>query len=318
MSVAKINPIHLDRAQTLNKHIEEIRANYPLTEMAKLYVHVRPNAQGGVACCPFHEDRNPSFSIFANHTRFHCHGCGVRGDVIDFVMRIHGVNFSQAITMLSDGTIPMPEPITCDPPDTVDRVHEARSIFEQATAAEGTPAETYLRARGIAIPIPPSIRYAVLQYQGRSEMPCLVAALQDISGEVTGVQRTFLLPDGTGKAKVAKPKLSLGKVSGSAVHLDPNFCSGEAVVCEGLEDGLSLAQLMEASVWVAAGASMIAKMEFHVAVSSVIIASDNDYAGMVAAKKAAEIFFSRGLRVRLFRPFDGFKDFNDELRGIKS
>ena len=316
--MAKINPIHLDHAQTLDKRIDEIRTNYPVTEMAKLYVHVRQNAQGGVACCPFHDDRNPSFSIFANHTRFHCHGCGVRGDVIDFVMRVHGVNFSQAITLLSEGTISMPEPITNDPSDNVDRVDEARSIFEQAVASEGTPAETYLRARGIKIPIPSSIRYAVLQYHGRGEMPCLVAALQNISGEVTGVQRTFLLPDGTDKAKVAKPKLSLGKVSGSAVHLDPNFGSGEAVVCEGLEDGLSLAQLMEASVWVAAGASMLANMEFPISVTSIIIASDNDYTGMMAAKKAAEIFFGRGLPVRLFRPLDEFKDFNDELRGIKS
>jgi len=316
--MAKINLTGLDGAKSLRAKIEEIRANYPLTSMAELYVPVRRNAQGGLACCPFHDDRNPSFSIFANDTRFHCHGCGASGDVIAFVQRAHEVSFSAALAMLSDGTIPVPEPTASDPPDNVDRIREARALFEQAISAEGTPAETYLRTRGITIPAPPSIRFARLEYKGLGEGPCLIAALQDKTGEMTGVQRTFLLPDGTGKAKVAKPKLSLGKVSGSAIQLNPHFPTGEAVVCEGLEDGLSLAQLAGASVWVAAGASMMSKMEFPPSVTSIIIASDNDYAGMAAAKKAAHSFLGRGLPVRLFRPLDGFKDFNDELRGIRS
>lgn len=316
--MVKINLTSFGGALNLRENIEEIRANYPLTAMAELYVPVRRNAQGGVACCPFHDDRNPSFSIFANNTRFHCHGCGASGDVIAFVQRAHGVGFSEAIAMLTDGTIPVPEPTASDPPDNVDRIQEARALFEQAISAEGTPAETYLRSRGITITVPPSIRFAWLNYKGLGKGPCLVAALTDKAGEITGVQRTFLLPDGRGKAKVAKPKLSLGKVSGSAIQLDPNFVTGEAVVCEGLEDGLSLAQIADASVWVAAGASMMAKLEFPTSVTSAIIASDNDHAGMMAAKKAADIFFGRGLPVRLFRPLDGFKDFNDELRGIRS
>lgn len=315
--MVKINS-RLGAAYNLRQDFDEIRLNYPLTAIAERYVSVRRNPQGGTACCPFHDDRNPSFSIFANDTRFHCHGCGASGDVISFVQMAHRVSFSEALIMLTDGTIPVPEPRASDPPDNIDRIKEARALFEQATFAGGTLAETYLRSRGISIPIPPSIRFAALRYRGLVETPCLVAALQDKSGEITGVQRTFLLPDGTGKAKVANPKLSLGKVSGSAIHLDPNFGICEALVCEGLEDGLSLAQMAEASVWAAAGASMIAKMEFPVSVTRIIIASDNDYAGMMAAKKAAEVFFGRGLPVRLFRPLDGFKDFNDELRGIGS
>ena len=316
--MAKLDLSRLRGAPDLRGAIEEIRANYPVTSMAELYVPVRRNAQGGLARCPFHDDRNPSFSIFANDTRFHCHGCGASGDVIAFMQRAHGVTFSEAFAMLTDGRIPLPDPMASDPPDNIDRIQEARGLFEQATTAEGTPAETYLRSRGITIPIPSCIRFATLHCKDLGKTPCLVAALRDKSGELTGVQRTFLLPDGTGKAKVAKSKLSLGKVSGSAIQLEPNFASGEAVVCEGLEDGLSLAQIAAASVWVAAGASMMPNMEFPISVTSIIIASDNDYAGMVAAKKAAEAFFGRGLPVRLFRPLEGFKDFNDELRGIRS
>jgi DNA primase len=318
VSMVKINFIGMSETRSLRECIEEIRVNYPLTAMAELYVPVRRNAQGGTACCPFHDDTSPSFSVFAMDTRFHCHGCGASGDVISFVQTAHNVSFSEAVTMLTDGTIPAPEPIVRDHSDDIDRIREARALFAQAVPADGTLVETYLRSRGIAISIPPVIRFTPLHYKGVGDMPCLVAALENEAGEITGVQRTFLLPDGTGKAKVAKPKLSLGKVSGSAIRLDPDFVIGEAVVCEGLEDGLSLEQLTGASVWVAAGASMMPSMQFPITVTGVIIASDNDVAGMIATKKAANAFLGRGLPVRLFRPFDGYKDFNDELRGIKS
>lgn len=316
--MAKIDKSRLGNAYRRREKIEEIRAGYSLSAMVDRHVPVRRNAGGGVACCPFHDDRNPSFSIFANDTRFHCHGCGASGDVIAFVQRAHGVSFSDALGMLSDGTIPVPQQTASDPPDSLDRIQEARELFEQAVSAEGTPAENYLRSRGITIRIPPSIRFAWLPYRGLGKGPCLVAALEDKTGEITGVQRTFLLPDGNGKANIANPKLSLGKVSGSAIRLNPNLSGGEAVVCEGLEDGLSLAQLAGASVWVAAGATMMSNIEFPPSVTRIIIASDNDYPGMEAAKKAAHSFFGRGLTVRLFRPLDGFKDFNDELRGIRS
>lgn len=318
VSMAKIDQSRMDDTHSLREGIEEIRTNYPLSALVEQYAPLRRNPQGGVACCPFHDDRNPSFSIFANDTRFRCHGCGASGDVITFIQLAQGVGFSEAFKMLTDGTIPVPESIKSDPPDNVDRIQEARALFELAISAEGTPAETYMRHRGITIPIPASIRFAALHYKGLGKMPCLVAALQNKAGEMTGIQRTFLMPDGKGKAKVAKPKLSLGKVSGSAIYLNESFANGLAVVCEGLEDGMSLAQLAGASVLVAAGASMMRKMEFPIGISSVIIASDNDYAGLVAAKKAAEAYFVRGIPVRLFRPLDGFKDFNDELRGIRS
>ena len=42
--------------------------------------------RGGMACCPFHDDRHPSMKV---DTRFHCFGCGADGDVIDFTARLY-------------------------------------------------------------------------------------------------------------------------------------------------------------------------------------------------------------------------------------
>lgn len=50
--------------------------------------------------CPFHEERTPSFKVSLEHQRFHCFGCGVSGDVIEYVMRRRGIDFKQASELL--------------------------------------------------------------------------------------------------------------------------------------------------------------------------------------------------------------------------
>lgn len=134
---------------------------------------------------------------------------------------------------------------------------------------------------------------------------------------MAGVQRIWLAPDGRGKAAVERPKRSLGQVKGGAIRLaEPEDC-GVLVVCEGPEDGLSLARMLEMPVWVVAGASFLPAMQFPPGVRSIVIGADNDNAGRNAADKAAQVFVLRGLAVRIVRPLDGFKDFNDELRGVR-
>lgn len=51
--------------------------------------------------CPFHKDDSPSFFIYTNDNHFHCFGCGVTGDSIDFYMRIHKCSFKEAVDSLA-------------------------------------------------------------------------------------------------------------------------------------------------------------------------------------------------------------------------
>ncbi len=44
-----------------------------------------------MGCCPFHEDRTPSFSVDDSRGSYHCFGCGASGDVITFLMQVWGV-----------------------------------------------------------------------------------------------------------------------------------------------------------------------------------------------------------------------------------
>jgi len=50
--------------------------------------------------CPFHEESSPSFFIFTNTNTFHCFGCAAGNDVIDFIMKLKKLTFSQAVQFL--------------------------------------------------------------------------------------------------------------------------------------------------------------------------------------------------------------------------
>lgn len=296
--------------------MDAIRRDNPLPAVAAKVIKLRSAGKEWVACCPFHADRSPSFTIFDGGRRFHCFGCGASGDVLDFVQRAYAVPLLEAARLLDAGTIaicPQPAPA---PVEQADRTGAALAIWNRTIPAAGTLAQTYLAFRGIVSPIPPDIRFQRLPCGSLAPMPCLVAAVRDVAGEVIGIQRIWLANDGMGKAGVAKPKLSLGRVKGGAIRLGDLDGTGVVTVCEGPEDGLSLLAMLGGPVWVAAGATFLPHMQFPPEVRSILIGADNDAAGAQAASSAAHAYAERGLAVRIIRPLDGFKDFNDELRGV--
>ena len=297
---------------------QAIRTNNPLPSIVAASVRLHRAGTEWKGCCPFHADRSPSFTIFAGGDRFHCFGCGASGDVLDFVQRANGVSLPEAARMLGAGDLPMQVIPPRQPAEQVDRSPKARAIWSRTIAAAGTPAEAYLRYRGINLPYPPDIRFLPLPCDDLGLLPCLVAAVRDVAGEVMGVQRIWLAGDGRGKADVAKPKRSLGHVKGGAIRLGELDASGVLAVCEGPEDGLSLLEMLGGAVWVAAGATFLPAMQFPPEVRNVVIGADNDPAGHVSAQAAARAFSLRGLTTRIIRPLHGFKDFNDELRGARS
>lgn len=297
--------------------LDAIRRDNPLPDVAAKLVALRPAGQEWTACCPFHPDRSPSFTIFDGGRRFHCFGCGASGDVLDFVQRAYAVSLPEAARMLGAGDVPTVAMPRTAPAEQPNRTPEALAIWKRAEPAAGTLAEPYLRWRGIAPPYPPALRFLRLPCGNLGPLPCLVAAVQDVAGEVIGIQRIWLAHDGMGKADVPKPKLSLGAIKGGAIRLGDLDGTGSLIVCEGPEDGLSLVEMLGGPVWVSAGTTFLTAMRFPPVVRQIVIGADNDPAGREAADKAARAFAERGLAVRIIRPLEGFKDFNDELRGAE-
>lgn len=197
-----------------------------------------------------------------------------------------------------------------------DTIGEARSIWDGGIAVVGTPAEAYLRRRGIVMDLPSCLRFSRIRYGSRGVLhPALISAITGPGGDLVGIQRTYLTEDG-GKAAFEKVKLSLGRVRGGAIHLGP--ASDTMIVTEGLEDGLTLMQALTRSVWVAAGTSMLPAMAFPDTVREIVIGADGDAPGEAAARKAAGAFAATGRAVRMMRPTPPYKDFNAELTGKTS
>lgn len=300
-----------DPANSRQIDVAALRLAHPLPGIAAGMMKLQRSGDEWKGCCPFHADSSPSFTIFAQGQRFHCFGCGASGDVLNFVQRLHGVSFRDAAALIAGRNLPAvhlaPPPVD----DRSDRIAAARAIWRSAIPATDTPAETYLRSRGIHIRIPDSIRFARLPYRkGGMFYPVLVAAVASADNRFTGIQRIYLNDAGTGKAQVAKPKLSLGRIAGGAIRLAP--AAARMFVTEGLEDGLTLQQELGCATWVACGAAMLPRLILPAGVNEVIVGGDNDGAGRDAARRAVAAFRHRGMHSRAFFPLEA-KDFNAEL-----
>lgn len=169
--------------------VHAIRAANPLPSIVAATVKLQRAGNEWKGCCPFHPDRSPSLTIFADGERFYCFGCGAHGDVLDYVMRLHNVGMVEAARLLSAGDLPKAELAALPRTDRASRTPEAQAIWERAIPAAGTLAESYLASRGINGPIPPDIRFSRLPYGNSNPLPCLVAAVRDLAGAVIGLQR---------------------------------------------------------------------------------------------------------------------------------
>jgi predicted P-loop ATPase len=85
-------------------NVEEIRREARISDyVSNQGVKITKNGREFIACCPLHREKTPSFSIYPGRDgaeRFHCFGCAESGDVVDFVMALHGVAFPEACEIL--------------------------------------------------------------------------------------------------------------------------------------------------------------------------------------------------------------------------
>lgn len=80
---------------------EKVRERADIEEVVGDYVPLKKKGQNLWACCPFHNEKSPSFSVSPAKQIYKCFGCGKAGDPIQFVMDVEGVGFNEAIKHLA-------------------------------------------------------------------------------------------------------------------------------------------------------------------------------------------------------------------------
>ena len=199
----------------------------------------------------------------------------------------------------------------------------ARRLWERGMPATGGLADWYLRQRALpglsasaALRFLPSARYRDAEC-----WPALLAAITNPGGELIATHRTFLARDGSGKAPLDEPRMSVGPIWGGAVYLDP--IAPEMLVAEGIETAASAGRLFKLP---AIAAVSCGNLERHLSlppeIRSILIAADNDppdqrgkRPGQDPARAAARRWTAEGRRVRIKVPKVEGTDYNDVLMG---
>src|SRR6201996_8386470 len=135
--------------------LEELRARVPMQSLVARRVKLSKSGRNWKGCCPFHDEKSPSFYVYDDH--FHCFGCGEHGDVITFVMQSQGLAFMEAVNQLAAEAgleVPKPSP---EAAEAERRRLDLHDVLEATAAAfqrrlflpEGARALDYLRGRGL-------------------------------------------------------------------------------------------------------------------------------------------------------------------------
>lgn len=77
------------------------RANSDVVAVIDGYIGLKKNGKNHSACCPFHQEKSPSFTVSQQKGFYYCFGCGASGDAIRFVMDYLGVGFAEAVQSIN-------------------------------------------------------------------------------------------------------------------------------------------------------------------------------------------------------------------------
>lgn len=139
------------------RFLDDIRNRLTLSEIIGRRISVKRAGRESKACCPFHKEKSPSFTINDDKQFYHCFGCGAHGDVIGFIMQHDNLSFMDAVEMLAaDAGLQMPKP----DPQAAERAEKQRGLHElmdeatqwmheQVTKSEHQDVLEYLEQRGM-------------------------------------------------------------------------------------------------------------------------------------------------------------------------
>lgn len=108
---------------------ERVRERADIEDVVNDYVPLKKKGQNLWACCPFHNEKSPSFSVSPAKQIYKCFGCGKAGDPIQFVMDIEGIGFGEAIKHLAQKYGIEVEEDKATTPEDIQAYNERESLY---------------------------------------------------------------------------------------------------------------------------------------------------------------------------------------------
>ena len=140
--------------------IDDLLVRVDIVDLIDSHTPLKKTGTNYVACCPFHTEKTPSFSVNRNKQFFHCFGCGISGNAINFLMNLNNLEFVEAVEDLAAfAGITVPRETTSYQADEKkEDLNSLYQLMDQAanfyvqqlrTSDEGKKAVDYLKARGV-------------------------------------------------------------------------------------------------------------------------------------------------------------------------
>ena len=138
--------------------LDELRSRVTLSTLIGRSVKLQKAGREYKACCPFHNEKSPSFYVNDDKAFYHCFGCGAHGDAIRFLTEAKGLSFIDAVKELADSAgmeVPAPDPHAAQRNEQQAGLHDvmtaaARWFEEQLAGVDGVQARAYLERRGLS------------------------------------------------------------------------------------------------------------------------------------------------------------------------
>lgn len=141
-----------------NNFTDQLRERLSIVDVISRRVPLVKKGQNYWGCCPFHNEKTPSFSVSEDKGFYHCFGCGKHGDIISFTMESEHVDFKTAISELADMAglkLPeykpkTPEQIESEETYITITAAAAKLYSEKLFTPDGAHALEYIRGRGFS------------------------------------------------------------------------------------------------------------------------------------------------------------------------
>ncbi|MDI9819770.1 MULTISPECIES: DNA primase [unclassified Legionella] len=135
--------------------IDELLNQTDIVELIDSYVPLKKSGSGFVACCPFHNEKTPSFNVIAKKQFYYCFGCGASGNAISFAMNYFNQGFVEAIeTLASRLGLSVPREGNTDKNQQsvslYQLLEQVSQLYQRTLKSQGQAAINYLRQRGMS------------------------------------------------------------------------------------------------------------------------------------------------------------------------